>query len=133
MPLHHVEEVARRVACQRGAAEVRIGRQEPLRRAVQIGEVAAPAAGNQDLLAGLARMVQHHHAPPAPAGGDCAHQAGGARAEDDDIGGVHDSTCVAAARRLVKGSESRTGTSEVANLANRLAKVARGEPTQPKD
>ena len=105
MPLHHVEEVARRVACERGAAEVLIGRQEPLRPAVQIGEVAAPAAGNQDLLAGLARMVQHHHAAPVPPGGECAHQAGGAGAQDDDVSGFHDPADVGRRRGAGQGPE----------------------------
>ena len=104
---------------------MRIGRQEPLRRAVQIGEVAAPAAGDQDLLAGLARMVQHHHAAPAPPGGDCAHQAGGAGAEDDDIGGVHDSDCVGRSQGVVKGSE----TGEVASTVRGAAL----NPYKPKD
>jgi hypothetical protein len=71
--------------------------------AVQIGEVAAPAAGNQDLLAGLARMVQHHHAAPVPPGRERAHQAGGAGAQDDDIGGFHDPADVGRRRGVGQG------------------------------
>ena len=49
------DEVALRVAAQRRDAEVRIGRDEVLRAGVEVGEVAAPAAGDADLLAGRAR------------------------------------------------------------------------------
>src|SRR5277367_6349936 len=81
---------------------------------MQIGEVAAPATGNQDLLAGLARMVEHHHTPPTPAGRDRAQQAGGAGTQDDDIGGVHDGACVGRGGGMRQGAGSRTGTFEVA-------------------
>ena len=43
------------------------------------------AAGHQDLLADLVRMLDHQHAQAALAGGERAHQAGGASADDYDI------------------------------------------------
>src|SRR3546814_17248314 len=55
------------------------------RRAVQVGEVAAPAAGDADLLRRPGGLLQQQHAPPAPASLDCSHEAGRPRAEDDDI------------------------------------------------
>ena len=86
---------------------MRIGGQEPLWLAVQIGEVAPAAAGNQDLLTGLARMVQHHHAPAAPTGGECAHQASGAGAQDYDVGALHHGAAVRLSRVLVNRPDLR--------------------------
>ena len=47
----------RRVARQRRLREMRVGRQETVGRGVQIGEIAPPAARNQDFLARLVGMV----------------------------------------------------------------------------
>src|SRR3546814_2417156 len=59
---------------QRGLAVVRIGREEILRAGYGVGEVAAPAAGHQDLLAGLVGMLDDEHPPAAPPRRDRAHQ-----------------------------------------------------------
>jgi hypothetical protein len=91
---------------------MRIGGEEPFRLAVQIGEVAAATAGNQDLLAGLARVIQHHNAPPTPSGGECAHQAGGAGAQDYDIGALHDEAAVRLRRVPVKAQLDLSTRSE---------------------
>jgi hypothetical protein len=52
---------------------------------VNIGEVAAASAGDEDLLAGLFGVVEEQDAASAAAGFDGAHEAGGARSEDDDV------------------------------------------------
>ena len=52
---------------------------------VEVGEIAAPAAGDADLLAGRARMVDHQHRAPAPARLDGAHHPGRARADHHDV------------------------------------------------
>ena len=52
---------------------------------VQVGEIAAPAAGDADLLGWMAGLFEQQHRAAALAGDACAHQAGGAGAEDDDI------------------------------------------------
>ena len=52
---------------------------------MQIGKVAAPAAGNQYLFADALGALQHGHAPPALAGLDGAHQPGRAGAENDYV------------------------------------------------
>jgi len=87
--LHQRNEVARLVAAQCRSAEMRIVGEEPLRHRFDIGEVAAPAAGDQDLRARLRGMVEQQHAPTAPPGADRAHQAGRAGAEDDHVIGCH--------------------------------------------
>jgi hypothetical protein len=61
------EEIARGVAGERGAAERWVLREEAVRRGVEVGKVTAPAAGDQDFFARLARMIHNHHtAAPAP-------------------------------------------------------------------
>jgi hypothetical protein len=52
---------------------------------VQIGEVAPPAARDEDLPARLTAMLQQGHTPPALPGGRRAHQPRRARAENDYI------------------------------------------------
>ncbi len=81
-------EIRRRVACQRRLAEVRIGGKKILRAAMQIGEVAAPAAGDQDLLADAIGVLEHGNSAAALARLDGAHQAGSAAAQDDYIEAV---------------------------------------------
>ena len=81
VPLHHRDEIPRRVSRQRRFGEVRIRRHEILRRGVPVGEIAASAARDQDLAPNLRVVLQHHHPPPAPPRLDGAHQPGGARSD----------------------------------------------------
>ena len=85
MALDQRDEIGRRVARQRRLAEMRIRRKEIRRRRAGVGEIAAAAAGHQDLLADPVGMLDHQHAPAAPTGRDRAHQAGGAAADDHRI------------------------------------------------
>ncbi len=87
--LHQRNEIRGRVARQRGLGKVRIGGDEIFRTAVQVGEVAAPAAGDQDLFADALGPLQHGHAAPAPAGFNGAHQAGCSAAENDHVKTLH--------------------------------------------
>ena len=64
------------VARQRRLAEMRIRRKEVFWLAMQIGEIAAPAAGDQNFLADAVGVFQHDDAPPVLAGGNGAHQSG---------------------------------------------------------
>ena len=52
---------------------------------MQVGKVAAPAAGDQNLFADTLSALQHCHAASALAGFNGTHQAGSARAENDYI------------------------------------------------
>ncbi|MCY1176358.1 hypothetical protein D9M73_166250 [compost metagenome] len=86
---HQLDEVPLGVAGQGRLAEVRVVRKEVGRLGVQVGEVAAPAAGHEDFLAWLVGVVEQQH-PAAATGTELgAHQAGGAGAKDDHVGGVH--------------------------------------------
>jgi hypothetical protein len=66
--LHQGDEVGAAVACQRGAAIGGIFGYEIGRAHVAVGEIAAPAARDPDLLAHLERVVDQQDAPPALAG-----------------------------------------------------------------
>ena len=52
---------------------------------MQVGKVAAPAAGDQNLFADALSALQHGHAASALAGFNGAHQAGRTSAENDYI------------------------------------------------
>ena len=64
---------------------MRVLAEKALGRAVEIGKVAASAAGDADLFAGLLCVVHDQHVRPCKGGG---HHAGGAGAKDQG-GDVH--------------------------------------------
>ena len=66
-------------------AEVGIGGQIAVRCGMEIGEVASPAAGDEDLLSRPVTMVDQQHPAAALAGNGGAHQAGAAGAEHDRV------------------------------------------------
>ncbi len=78
-------EIGRSIAGERRFGEVWIGRKEILRAGVQVGEVAAAAAGDQDFLADSIRSFEHQNTPAALAGLNGTHQAGRAGSENDDV------------------------------------------------
>ncbi|MNR19094.1 hypothetical protein D3C85_1358600 [compost metagenome] len=52
---------------------------------VHIGEVAAPPAGNADLLRQLGGVIEQQHAATALTGGGGTHQAGGTGADHNYV------------------------------------------------
>jgi hypothetical protein len=87
--LDHGDDVYRCEASQRGFCEVRIFGEKIFRAAVDVGEVAPAASGDQDLLADAFRVVEQHYAASSPAGFDRAHHACCAPAENYDINFLH--------------------------------------------
>jgi hypothetical protein len=87
--LDHGDDVCGCEAGERGFCEVRIFGEKIFRAAVDVGEVAPAASGDQDLLADAFRVVQQNYAPSAPSCLDRAHHAGSARAENYDINFLH--------------------------------------------
>ena len=85
MAVDEGDEIARGVAFQRGYAEARIVRQVVVGHSMQVGEVCAAAAGNADLFAGPLGAFDHQHSAAAPGCNAGAHQARGARADNDDV------------------------------------------------
>ena len=73
-----------------GAGEVRVRGEEVLRRAAEIGEVGAAAAGDEDFAPGTVGVVKQKDASTAAAGLHRAHHAGRAGTEDQDIGAQGD-------------------------------------------
>jgi hypothetical protein len=62
-----------------------IGRKKILRAGVQVGEITAAAAGDQDLLADSIRALEQQDTPAPLPGFEGTHQAGRAGSENDDI------------------------------------------------
>jgi hypothetical protein len=66
---------------------VRIAGEETVRGAVDVGEVAAAAAGDEDLFANAVGMIEDEDAATTLTCGDGGHEARCACAEDDDVTG----------------------------------------------
>jgi len=81
MFLHEAYKVSRRVTSQGRFREMWIRGNEIVRRAMDIREIAAPAARNQNLLPNLLRPLDDGHAPPAFFGLHGAHQPRRSRAQ----------------------------------------------------
>jgi len=77
MTLHKIDKIARRVARQGRADEVRIAAQEVFGSDAAIGEIAPAATGNADFFGQFRRMIDQQHTAATLAGGCCAHHAGG--------------------------------------------------------
>ena len=90
MLLDECDEIRGRISGQRRFAEVRVLRQEVVRSAMQIGEIATPAAGDEDLFADAIGVLQHGGTAATFTGFDGTHQAGGPAAENDYVEGLLD-------------------------------------------
>ena len=75
MLLNQRDEIGGRVAGECRLRKVWIARKEILCRAMNVGEVAPPATGDQNLLAQSLRSFQNSNAASALARLDSAHQA----------------------------------------------------------
>ena len=60
---------------------------------VDVGEVAAASAGDEDFLAGTVGMFEDEGAAAAASSLDGAHEASGAGAEDEDVDFSHRVYC----------------------------------------
>jgi hypothetical protein len=85
MSLDQCDEVLRRVAGERGACEVRIAGEETVRSAVDVGEVAAAAAGDENLFANAFGVIEYQDAAATLTCGDGGHEARCTSAEDEGI------------------------------------------------
>jgi hypothetical protein len=85
MPFDECDEIARRVAGERRANEVRISGDESVGGAVEIGKVAAATAGDEYLLADAIGMIENYDATAALTSGDSRHEAGCPSTEHQDI------------------------------------------------
>jgi hypothetical protein len=83
--IDHRDEIGGLEPRQRREAEARVLREEVLSARVDVGEVAAAAAGDADFLAGLPCVVDDENAAPSPARRQRAEETGAARAENDRV------------------------------------------------
>ncbi len=79
------DEVGWRVAGERGFREVLVGAEEILRAAVDVREVAAAAAGDENFLADAIGTLEDSDAASALAGFDGAEESRGACAENESV------------------------------------------------
>ena len=86
------DEVGGSVAGQGGFGEVWILREEILRLAMKVGEVAAASAGNKDFFADFFGAFEEQDTAAAFGGFSGAEEAGGAGAEDEDVIGGQEVT-----------------------------------------
>ena len=77
--LNQLQEVPRLILRQRRLGEMRIAGEEAVGRAMQVGEVAAAASGDEDFSPRLRIVLEQRNPPPALAGDRRAHQPRGAR------------------------------------------------------
>ena len=91
VPLNEPDKICGRVARERRFGEVGIGGEEIAGLRVQVGEVAAASAGDEDLLARPLGALEDRDTASAAAGFDGGHEARSATAEDEDIEtvGIH--------------------------------------------
>ena len=85
MFFHEGDEIGGGIAGQGGFGEVGILRKEIIRLAMEIGEIAAAAAGDEDFFADFFGVFQEENAAVTIAGFDGAEEAGGAGTEDDYV------------------------------------------------
>ena len=81
------DEVFGRVAGESGFGEVGIGGEEVFGADVEIGEVAAASAGDEDLAAGLAGVFDEGDAMAVAGDLGGAEETGGAGSENDGVVG----------------------------------------------
>lgn len=85
MLFDELNKICRGVAGKRRLRKMRISRKKIIGRRVQIGEVTAPAAGDQNLFTDALRALENQNPPPARASLGGAHQASSACSENDDV------------------------------------------------
>src|SRR5271157_2278026 len=78
-------EVRGSIAGEPRLGEVRVSRKKILGASVQVGEIAAAAAGDKDLLPDSIGALEQETATAALPGFDGTHQTGSARSENDDV------------------------------------------------
>ncbi|EGF30320.1 hypothetical protein IMCC9480_1706 [Oxalobacteraceae bacterium IMCC9480] len=74
--LDQAQKILRRIARQRAFAKMRVLRQEIGRAGLQVGEVAAAAAGDTDFFGQLFGVIDQHDLASALASHGCGHHAG---------------------------------------------------------
>src|ERR1700745_1506221 len=116
MLLYQRDEVGRSVSGERGLAEMRVRRQKVLRLAMQIGEIAAATAGDEDLFPEAIGALHHRNAAASLPCLDSAHQAGSAatqynRIEASSAHGIESSEFCLVGHAMLNANGSEGGLS----------------------
>jgi hypothetical protein len=85
MPFYQRNKIRRRVAGQRGFGEVFVGAEKIIGAAMDVREIAAAAAGDEDFLADAVSAFEDGDAASSFSGLGRAEEAGGASAEDQSV------------------------------------------------
>jgi hypothetical protein len=85
MLFNESNEIGGSVASQGGFREVLVGGDEVFRTTMEVGEIAAASAGNQDFLSDLIGAFEHSDTASAFAGLDGAEQPGGPGAKNQSV------------------------------------------------
>ena len=85
MLLHQRDKIRRRVPDQRGFYEVRICRDKVFRLAMKVGEIAASAAGDENLLSRSVSAFEYGNAASPAAGFNRTHEPGGSSAKNQGV------------------------------------------------
>src|SRR5690606_25062555 len=83
--LDQLEKMVRCITLQCGDTERRVIGNEIGGCRIEVGEIAAAAAGHEDLAAGLRRMVEHQYAPATVGGRRGAHQSCRTGTNNNDV------------------------------------------------
>ena len=100
------DEVLRGEAGERGLGEVGVGGEEVFRLGVDVGEVAATAAGDENLFAGAVGVLEDEGVATAASSFDGAHEARSAGAKDEDVYFGHKVYCQRREARSYNGEAS---------------------------
>src|SRR5580658_8278589 len=97
---------------------------EILRPRIDVGEIAAPAAGDQDFLASPLGTLDQRDPPPAPAGFDRAHEPRSPSAKNENIESLHrpcgPTSIVPPAPRKTKSKTKRPAHSQREKTCQRI-------------
>src|SRR5947207_15866032 len=85
MAPHQPDKIFRCISRERRFVKVGIGRDEVLGRRMNIREVASPAAGNSNLLAGRFITLDYQNGPPSLSRLDRTHEARSARPDNHHV------------------------------------------------
>jgi hypothetical protein len=84
---HECDEIARCIASEGGARKVGVGGEKSVSAAIEVSEVAAAPAGDEDLFADAIGMIENENAAAMLARSNSGHKARCSSAEHQDIAG----------------------------------------------
>ena len=87
--LHQLDEFAGGITLEGGSAEVWVVGEIIFRAGMEIGEIATPAAGDENFFSDTMVVLEHKHGPIPQTSRSRTHQARATCANDDDVEGLN--------------------------------------------